>query len=101
MNIISEMANTQRRALITWVVLVVATLASWWLAEGHALGAGNKPLIGALLILTIAFAKIRFVGAEFMELRTAPRALQIIFDLWVVGVWGILIGLYLLFGVQN
>jgi Prokaryotic Cytochrome C oxidase subunit IV len=101
MNIISEMANTQRRALITWVVLVVATLASWWLAEGHAPDAGNKPVIGALLIVTISFAKIRFVGSEFMELRTAPTALKVFFDLWVVGVWGVLIGLYLLFGVQN
>jgi Prokaryotic Cytochrome C oxidase subunit IV len=81
-------------------VLVAATLASWWLAGEHELGA-NTALIGAALILTIAFAKIRFIGTEFMELRTAPRALRIIFDMWVVGVWGGLLGLYLLFGAQN
>jgi hypothetical protein len=97
MSILSEMANTQRRALITWVVLVAATVASWWLASDHGLGT-NSVLIGTVLILTIAFAKIRFIGTEFMELRTAPTALKIIFDLWVVGVWGVLIGLYLLFG---
>jgi Prokaryotic Cytochrome C oxidase subunit IV len=100
MNIIAEIANTQRRALIAWGVLVTATLVSWWWAGDHAFGT-NGALIGAMLILSIAFAKIRIIGQEFMELRTAPRALKIIFDLWVVGVWSMLIGLYFLFGAQN
>jgi Prokaryotic Cytochrome C oxidase subunit IV len=101
MRLLSEMANTQRRALITWGALVAATLASWWMAGEHKVDEDNQTLVGTVLILTIAFAKIRFVGTEFMELRTAPRALRFIFDLWVVGVWGVLIGLYLLFGTQS
>jgi Prokaryotic Cytochrome C oxidase subunit IV len=101
MNFVSEIAHTQRRALITWCVLVAATLVSWWLAGEHEFDANKKTLFGTVMILTIAFAKIRFIGREFMELRTAPRALKIIFDMWAVGVWGVLVGFYLLIGVQN
>jgi hypothetical protein len=67
---------------------------SWLLGAHHGRnpGAANA---GTALALAIAFVKVHVVGAEFMELRHAPRALALLFDGWLVVVGATLIGLYL------
>jgi caa(3)-type oxidase subunit IV len=52
-----------------WVVLIVATAATWTLGTNH--GFGNHTL-ASVAILLIAFIKVRLVGLYFMELRDAP-----------------------------
>jgi hypothetical protein len=79
------------RISVVWLVLVLATLASWILGVGHGLPAGYN----AVAIIVIAFAKVHFVGRYFMELRHAPVALTAVFGAWNVAVAALLIGLYL------
>ena len=73
-----------RRLSAVWAVLVAATLASWLLGGGH----------GAAVV-AIAVWKVRLVGLYFMELRTAPVPLRVVFEGWVVVTGGTLIALSL------
>jgi heme/copper-type cytochrome/quinol oxidase subunit 4 len=75
-----------------WVVLVAATLLSFWLGTDHGLSSATAR---AVVILVVAFVKIRLVGLHFMELRAAPLALRALFEGYCVVVCLGLIGFYL------
>ncbi len=77
------------RSAAIWLLLIVVTLFSW---ESAALS--DKRDMVATGILVLAFFKVRMIGLEFMELRTAPLPLRIVFEVWVVGICAILLGLY-------
>jgi hypothetical protein len=47
------------------------------------------------VVLAIAAIKVRLVGLDFMELRTAPVPLRAAFECYCVGLWALLSGLYL------
>lgn len=79
-----------RPVTIVWLVLMVATLVSWWLGDGH----GATKLAAVLVILT-GFAKVALIGDHFMELRSAPPQLRWAFLSWCIGVPAVLIGIYL------
>ena len=68
-----------RQAILVWLFLVVATLGSAWLAEHHSL-AGRWT--GAAVML-VAAVKGRAVILHFMELKGAPRAWRVAFELWI------------------
>lgn len=71
---------TTRRLTLTWLILVGATLMSWWL--GHDLGlVGHR--FAAVAILLVTFVKVRFVVLDFMEVRRAPTAMRVIAQLWL------------------
>lgn len=78
------------RITVVWLVLIVATLASWTLGVGH----GLPHRYAAIGIMVIALIKVHFIGRYFMELRHAPTALMALFEGWVVLVGAVLIGLY-------
>lgn len=80
------------RITAVWIILVVATLASWGLGVGHEISA---PYAGVSILL-IAAVKVRFVGCYFMELRDAPVLLWWFFQGWVALVTATLVGLLLL-----
>jgi heme/copper-type cytochrome/quinol oxidase subunit 4 len=80
------------RATPIWVLLVAATLLSFWLGTDHGLPTAEARTI---VILVVAFVKIRFVGLYFMELRDAPIVLRSIFEGYCVVVCLGLIGFYL------
>ena len=75
-----------------WLVLIVATILSWQFGHGFGFGANFHYATAAILI--ISFVKIRFVFLDFMELRTAPLALRLVFEAWAVIVCSVLIYLY-------
>lgn len=81
-----------RRVALVWVVLVGATIVSWILGTDHG-GAGHRT--ASLLVILVAFVKLRLVGLHFMELRDAPPALRGIFEGYCVVVCGLVLGLYL------
>jgi Prokaryotic Cytochrome C oxidase subunit IV len=66
-----------------WALLVAATLTTW--------SVGGV----SVAVLVIAFVKVRLVGLYFMELRSAPIPLRLLFEGWVVVTCSVLIGLYL------
>jgi len=81
----------RNKTTLVWSGLIAATLMSWFLGVGHQLGAESAGVV----ILLIAFVKVRFVGRYFMELRDAPRGLVAVFGAWIVVVAAALIGLFL------
>ena len=65
-------------ATAVWTFLIAATAASWKLGTDQGLGP-NGYTLASVLILLIAFVKVRFVGMYFMELREAPMLLRGLF----------------------
>ena len=80
----------RNRAGLSWLLLVAATLASWLVGADHGTGS-----VVAVVVLAIAAAKIRLVGLDFMELRSAPVPLRTAFEAYCVALWAVLSGLYL------
>ncbi|BBX20383.1 hypothetical protein CRI77_03545 [Mycolicibacterium duvalii] len=78
------------RVVVTWLLLVGATVVSWAVGADHGTGSG-----AAVLVLAIAAVKIRLVGLDFMELRGAPLPLRAAFECYCVGMWALLAALYL------
>ena len=62
-----------------WLVLLVATGATWWLGEVGAAGTG-----AILAMLAIVFIKGRLVILNFMELRDAPLMWRLLLEGWLV-----------------
>jgi len=80
----------RNRAGVSWLILVAATLASFALGADHGTGS-----LVAVAVLAIAAIKVRLVGLDFMELRHAPIPLRMAFEVYCVGLWALLSGLYL------
>jgi hypothetical protein len=68
-------------ATTVWVALMLATFVSWTLGTHH--GFHNYTLASVVIVL-IAFIKVRFVGLYFMELRDAPAMLRGLFEAYCV-----------------
>ena len=75
-----------------WAVLVAATIVSWAVGGGHGAGGHEAATVA---VLAVAFVKVHLVGLYFMELRSAPVPLRLLFEGWVVVTGSVLIGLYL------
>jgi hypothetical protein len=83
------LALMRNRAGVSWLILVVATLASFALGTDHGTGA-----LVVVVVLAIAAIKVRLVGLDFMELRHAPIPLRAAFEMYCLGLWALLSGLY-------
>jgi hypothetical protein len=81
------------RFTVVWFFLIAATLVSWRLGSAH--GISNHEL-ATVTILVIAFIKVRFVGMDFMELRGAPRALRLAFEMYCLIVGSALVIIYVI-----
>lgn len=80
-----------RAVTVVWAVLMVATLISWWLGDGH-----GATKLAAVLVIVTGFMKVALIGDHFMELRTAPPQLRWAFHGWCILVPTILCGIYLI-----
>jgi hypothetical protein len=72
-----------------WLVLLVATGATWWLGEVGAAGTG-----AIFAMLAIAFIKGRLVILDFMELQDAPLVWRLFLEGWLVVVSGLVLLAY-------
>jgi hypothetical protein len=79
-----------RPITIVWAVLMVATLVSWYLGDGH-----GATKFAAVMVIVTGFVKVAMIGDHFMELRNAPPQLRWPFLGWCIVVPGILCGIYL------
>jgi hypothetical protein len=75
-------AAAPRRLTVVFAGLVAATCTAWWLGSESSLN-GRGFDVAATLTVLIAFAKISFIGRDFMELRAAPSVLRVAFAIWV------------------
>ena len=73
-----------KRVSLVWWLLVLATCVSWIVGTHEGGNPGDVHPAG-FVILVIALTKVRFVGRYFMELRHAPTALRIVFEVWALG----------------
>lgn len=80
------------RITLVWFALVGATVLSFQMGSGLAFS-DLRYAGGAILI--VSFIKVRFVIAEFMELRQAPFVMRLIADLWTVAACALLVTLFL------
>ncbi|MCH9733288.1 MAG: cytochrome C oxidase subunit IV family protein [Actinomycetia bacterium] len=91
----SDMVDLLRsRITLAWLVLVGLTVLSWWLGTNHGLGADNRTAAG-VVVLVVAFAKVRLIGRYFMELRDSALPLLISFECYCAGVCVAVVGFYL------
>ena len=90
----SRLIRTSRTPIAVWAGLMAATLASWWLGTKDGGEPGDGASAATVAVIVIAFVKIRFVGRHFMELRSAPLALRLILDAYVVAVCSTLAIIY-------
>lgn len=79
-----------RPVTVVWAALMVATLISWWLGDGHA-----ATKLAAVLVIVTGFMKVALIGDHFMELRSAPPQLRWVFMGWCIVIPSILCGIYL------
>ena len=78
------------RSTVVWLALVAVTIVSWAVGADHEVGSGI-----AVVVLALAVIKVRFVGLDFMELRTAPPQLRSVFEAYCIILWMVLAGMYL------
>jgi hypothetical protein len=81
---------TLGRVTRVWLGLLAATVVSW--EFGHA--SFGDPRNAGVVILAIAFLKVRFVILDFMELRHAPLGMRLAGEAWAICVGSVLIALY-------
>jgi hypothetical protein len=80
-----------RRITVVWLGLLAATALSW--EFGHQ-SLFKDPRNAGVVVIAIAFIKIRFVIQDFMELRHAPLGMRVAGEAWALCVGGVLIALY-------
>jgi hypothetical protein len=78
------------RSTYVWLALIVVTIVSWAVGADHQIGSGI-----AVFVLALAVIKVRFIGLDFMELRSAPLILRGTFEGYCVVLWCVLAGMYL------
>ncbi len=86
---------TRHAVTTVWLVLVLATAASWWLGGGGSTAPGLSARLASGVLLLVAFIKVRLIVRYFMEVRHAPFALRAGFDAWIGGVFFAVLVLYL------
>jgi Prokaryotic Cytochrome C oxidase subunit IV len=72
-----------------WLLLIVATLASFLVTEDT-----NAVKLGATAVILIAAFKINMVAAHFMELGWHPHPYRLVISGWIIVVTTIIIGGY-------
>ena len=82
------------KATAIWLILVTAATVSWWLGTDHGLAAGHDHTLVGVVIMLVAFFKIRLVGLYFMDLKDAPAVLRGLFEGYCVAVGALVIGMY-------
>jgi len=75
-----------QRETFVWLALMLITIVMTYALDGGAGGALGLSETGAnLVILVIAFVKVRIVAYEFMEIRFAPVLMRAATNAWVIG----------------
>ena len=78
------------KADVIFVLLAVATLASWWLGEGSAAGGQHLGAVATLAVLALSAVKGALIALDYMELRHAPALWRRAVMGWLVVVLGVI-----------
>lgn len=83
-----------RSCTIVWVILMVLTLTSALIFEGGLTRLGLSKDAAAVVLLAIAFFKVRLVIMHFMEVGHAVMGLRIILEAWLLLTLGMILTFY-------
>src|SRR5262249_53703023 len=89
-NSVSKLA--QSAVAPVWILLMIATAASWSLAADHGIGIHKAVTVA---VLVVAIVKVALIGLYFMELRQAPPLLRNIFHAWYLALGSVVVVIYL------
>jgi len=78
-----------------WILLAGLTLLSWILADSFIPGADSDSQWPIIILILIAFFKVRVVVMHFMEVATAPIPLRATFEIWILTLCSAILLLYL------
>jgi hypothetical protein len=95
MTTLSPVKHGSRVITMAWVVLSVITIASWWLAPGHASGVAAASVPITVTVIVLGVIKSRMILRYFMEIRTAPAWLKLATDAWLAILWLAILVIYL------
>jgi Prokaryotic Cytochrome C oxidase subunit IV len=90
-----RLPEAARSTTAVWVALSVITVISWWLGPAHHTGPPAASTGVTVAVLALGFIKARLIIRYFMEVRTAPLWLRFSTDVWLVALWGGVLGIYL------
>ena len=90
-----RLPDAARSTTVVWVVLSAITVVSWWLGPAHHSGPLAPNTVITVVVLALGFLKARLIIRHFMEVRTAPLWLRVSTDVWLVALWGGVLGIYL------
>lgn len=79
------------KATGVWAALMIATGLSW--ASGADVVGNHRT--ASMLVILVAFGKVRLIGLYFMEIRDAPLALRGAFEGYCLLVFATIAGMYL------
>ena len=85
----SSLIKTRETAV--WVVLMVISSITWLLGSHHGL-VGDDTRYDVVILLALAFFKVRLVIHYFMEVRHAPLELKLSCEAWVLASFFIFTG---------
>ncbi len=88
-------AVLQSSVTLVWVVLMLATGLSWWLGTRPGSGAETGSASATIVLMLVAFFKVRLVIMYFMEVHGAPLPLRLACEGWVIATCGAILGFYL------
>lgn len=77
-----------------WLVLLLATIASWWLGAHGSLRSHEAGLVTTVSILAVASIKCRLVIRNYMEVRLSPTWLKVTCDAWLLLNFGMIASFY-------
>ena len=87
-------ASFERICTIVWIVLLFLTIISGVISERIFMPSDLSRGTAAVILLSIAFLKIRLIIIHFMEIGHAALPLRILLEVWVFATFSILLFLY-------
>lgn len=76
------MTLLRERVTLVWIALMTATCVTTWVLSKDAF----SPEVAVVGTFLLAGLKVRYVMLDFMELRQAPTAARVVFQIWIVAV---------------
>jgi hypothetical protein len=73
-----------RRITLVWIVLLALTFGSFVIGIEQGSGFAAQ---AALIIIGIALFKVRIIGLHYMDLRSAPVGLRMMFEGYLLAVF--------------
>jgi hypothetical protein len=90
---LTVLAKDRRIAFTVWITVSLITIAGGHFAPSHDSGANHRNVLVAVVVL-LGFLKSLLIAHHYMDLRHAPRWLQLSTQGWLAVLWLTLLVIY-------